>query len=161
MRRAIRVCSGTAAWLRCRWPIPATPPTAQIHSNADAAAFQEFALKPGRITVARFSQARKNETKLVIAGGEMISAPKSFTGTSGVFRFDCPARDVTTAMMDMALEHHVAIVYGDVRDPLRALGAWPRASTSWNSGLKGRALSQVERELIRSLSNRRQNPRAR
>jgi hypothetical protein len=25
-------------------------------------------------------------------------------------------------MMDLALEHHVAIVYGDVRGPLRALG---------------------------------------
>ena len=25
-------------------------------------------------------------------------------------------------MMEMALEHHVAIVYGDVRGPLRALG---------------------------------------
>jgi hypothetical protein len=101
---------------------PATPPTAQIHSNRRMPLLQEFALKPGRVTVARFSQA-KNETKLVIAGGEMISAPKSFTGTSGVVRFDRPACDVTTAMMDMALEHHVAIVYGDVRGPLRALGA--------------------------------------
>ncbi len=26
-------------------------------------------------------------------------------------------------MMDMGLEHHVAIVYGDVRGPLRALAA--------------------------------------
>jgi L-fucose isomerase-like protein len=100
---------------------PATPPMAQIHSNRRMPLLQEFALKPGRITAARFSQA-KNEAKLVIAGGEMISAPKSFTGTSGVVRFDRPAGDVTSAMMDMALEHHVAIVYGDVRGPLRALG---------------------------------------
>jgi L-fucose isomerase-like protein len=100
---------------------PATPPAAQIHSNRKMPLLQEFALKPGRVTAARFSQA-KNETKLIVAGGEMVSAPKSFTGTSGVIRFDRPAGEVAAAMMDMALEHHVAIVYGDVRGPLRALG---------------------------------------
>ena len=100
---------------------PATPPSAQVHSNRKMPLLQEFALKPGRVTAARFSQA-KNETKLVVAGGEMISAPKSFTGTSGVIRFDRPAGEVASSMMDMALEHHVAIVYGDVRGPLRALG---------------------------------------
>jgi L-fucose isomerase-like protein len=100
---------------------PATPPAAQIHSNRRMPLLQEFALKPGRVTAARFSQAR-NETKLVIAGGEMISAPKSFTGTSGVIRFDRPAGEVASSMMELALEHHVAIVYGEVRGPLRALG---------------------------------------
>jgi L-fucose isomerase-like protein len=99
----------------------ATPPAAQIHSNRRMPLLQEFALKPGRVTAARFSQA-KNETKLVVAGGEMISAPKSFSGTSGVIRFDRPAGEVAASMMEMALEHHVAIVYGDVRGPLRALG---------------------------------------
>jgi hypothetical protein len=101
---------------------PATPPAAQIHSNRRMPLLQEFALKPGRVTVARISQA-KNEIKLIVAGGEMISAPKSFSGTSGVIRFDRPAGEVASAMMDMALEHHVAIVYGDVRGPLRALGS--------------------------------------
>jgi L-fucose isomerase-like protein len=100
---------------------PATPPAAQIHSNRRMPLLQEFALKPGRVTAARFSQAR-NEPKLVLAGGEMMSAPKSFSGTSGVIRFDRPAGEVAAAMMAMALEHHVAIVYGDVRGPMRALG---------------------------------------
>jgi L-fucose isomerase-like protein len=100
---------------------PETPPAAQIHSNRRMPLLQEFALKPGRVTAARFSQAM-NETKLVVLGGEMISAPRSFTGTSGVIRFDRPAGEVASSMMDMALEHHVAIVYGDVRGPLRALG---------------------------------------
>ena len=99
----------------------ATPPAAQIHSNRRMPLLQEFALKPGRVTAARFSQA-KNETKLVLAGGEMISARKSFSGTSGVIRFDRPAGEVAASMLEMALEHHVAIVYGDVRGPLRALG---------------------------------------
>lgn len=100
---------------------PETPPQAQIHSNRRMPLLQEFALRPGRVTVARISQAR-NAAKLVVAGGTMIRAPKSFTGTSGVIRFDRPAGEVAAAMMDMALEHHVALVYGDVRGPLRALG---------------------------------------
>jgi L-fucose isomerase-like protein len=100
---------------------PATPTVATIHSNRRMPLLQEFALKPGRVTVARFSQAR-NATKLIVAGGEMLSAPKSFTGTSGVIRFDRPAHEVAATMMDLALEHHVAIVYGDVRGRVRALG---------------------------------------
>jgi hypothetical protein len=87
---------------------PATPPQAQIHSNRRMPLLQEFALKPGRVTAARFSQA-KNEMKLIIAGGEMISAPKSFTGTSGVIRFDRPAEDVAATMMHLALDQAMGL----------------------------------------------------
>ena len=55
---------------------PRHAPAAQIHSNRRMPLLQEFALKPGRVTAARFSQA-KNETKLVVAAGEMISAPRA------------------------------------------------------------------------------------
>ena len=99
-----------------------TPPMAQLHSNRRMPLLQEFALKPGRVTVARISQAR-NRPVMVLAGAEMIRAPKSFTGTSGVIRFDRPISDVTTAMLEMGLEHHVSIVYGEVRGPFRALAA--------------------------------------
>lgn len=100
---------------------PETPPIAQIHSNRKMPLLQEFALKPGRVTVARLSQAR-NGTTLYIGGADMLRAPKSFTGTSGVLRFDTPAKIVMQRMMDECLEHHVAIVYGDHRAPLRAVG---------------------------------------
>lgn len=99
-----------------------TPPIAQLHSNRRMPLLQEFALKPGRVTVARISQA-KNRPVMVLAGADMIRAPKSFTGTSGVIRFDRPVAEVTAAMFDMGLEHHVSIVYGDVRGPLRALAS--------------------------------------
>jgi L-fucose isomerase-like protein len=99
---------------------PADTPRAQIHSNRRMPLLQEFTLKPGRVTIARLSQAR-NEVRLVLAAGEMIRAPMSFTGTSGVVRFDRQVGEVTTAMLDMGLEHHVAIVYGEHRAPLRAI----------------------------------------
>ncbi|MGL4325400.1 MAG: L-fucose/L-arabinose isomerase family protein, partial [Beijerinckiaceae bacterium] len=100
---------------------PETPPVAQIHSNRKMPLLQEFALKPGRVTVARLSQA-SNGVTLYIGGGDMLRAPKSFTGTSGVLRFDTAAGIVSARMMDEKLEHHVAIVYGDHRAPLRAIG---------------------------------------
>jgi L-fucose isomerase-like protein len=104
-----------------------TPPMAQIHSNRRMPLLQEFALKPGRVTVARLTQA-KNKPALVLAGAEMVRASpsqpaRSFTGTSGVIRFDRATGDVTSAMMEMGLEHHVSIVYGEHRGTLRALAA--------------------------------------
>ncbi len=95
-------------------------PRAQIHSNRRMPLLQEFTLKPGRITVARLSQA-KGRTALVLAGAEVLRAPMSFTGTSGVVRFDRPVGEVKEAMLEFGLEHHVAIVYGEHRGVLRAL----------------------------------------
>jgi L-fucose isomerase-like protein len=95
-------------------------PRAQIHSNRRMPLLQEFTLKPGRITIARISQAR-GRTVMILAGAEMIRAPMSFTGTSGVVRFDRKAVDVLDAMMEIGLEHHVALAYGEHRGKLRAL----------------------------------------
>ncbi|MCX7325180.1 MAG: hypothetical protein NTZ14_12265 [Hyphomicrobiales bacterium] len=96
-------------------------PRAQLHSNRKMPLLQEFTLKPGRISIARISQAR-GQTTMILAGGEIIRAPMSFTGTSGVVRFDRGAEDVMEAMMEFGLEHHVALVYGEHRGVLRALG---------------------------------------
>lgn len=96
------------------------PPRAQIHSNRRMPLLQEFTLRPGRVTIARVSQAR-GVTTMILAGGEVVRAPMSFTGTSGVVRFDRPVGEVTEAMMEFGLEHHVAIAYGEHRGVLRAL----------------------------------------
>lgn len=92
---------------------------AQIHSNRKMPLLAEFTLKPGRITIARLTQAR-NGLALVIGAGEVVPAPMSFTGTSATVRFDggvAKARDVLIGEM---LEHHVAMVYGDHRATLEA-----------------------------------------
>ncbi len=101
---------------------PAYQPIATVHSNRKLPLLSEFPLKPGRVTLARFSRSR-GVHRLVVGGGEMISAPPSFSGTSGVLRFDRSVDDVLSTVMDEGLEHHFAIVYGDVREPLAALAA--------------------------------------
>jgi len=85
---------------------------ATIHTNRRMPLLHQFPLKPGRITVARLSQA-KNRHLLMVAGAEVIRTPMAFTGTSGVIRFDRPVAEVSRTIMDEALEHHYALAYGD------------------------------------------------
>jgi len=95
----------------------AEPISATIHSNRKMPLLFQFALKPGRVTLARISQAG-GEQFLVIAGGEMQEAPPSFSGTSGVLRLDRPASDMRDKLLAAGLEHHIALVYGDHRAAL-------------------------------------------
>jgi L-fucose isomerase-like protein len=90
-----------------------------IHSNRKKPLLHEFPLKPGRITVARLSQSR-NKVRLILAGGEMIKRPQSFSGTCGVVRFDRAASDILAGVMTEGLEHHYSFAYGEHRPALRA-----------------------------------------
>jgi L-fucose isomerase-like protein len=98
---------------------PSTPPRATVHSNRRMPLLFEFALKPGRVTLFRLSQAR-GQLSAVIGAGEMLARPMAFTGTSGVMRFDSGAEAVLDRIMGAALEHHFALVYGDHRHALEA-----------------------------------------
>ncbi len=100
---------------------PAYPAEAQIHSNRRMPLLYQFPLKPGRITIARLSQAN-NAPHLMVAGGEVLQAPISFTGTSGVVRFDAPAERALNGLIGQGYEHHVAMVYGDHLGAVAALG---------------------------------------
>jgi L-fucose isomerase-like protein len=93
---------------------------AGIHSNRKKPLVNEFPLKPGRVTLFRLSQSQ-NRNRMIIGGGTMVQAPKSFSGTSGVIRFDKPASDVLDTVMKEGLEHHYGIAYGDLRLPLNML----------------------------------------
>jgi L-fucose isomerase-like protein len=99
---------------------PAIQPQGTVHSNRLLPLLMEFPLKPGRVTVARLSEAA-GEYRLVVGGGEMVRAPLSFVGTAGALRFDRPAREVADQIIREGLEHHVAITYGDVVPELLAL----------------------------------------
>jgi len=99
---------------------PDAPIEAGIHSNRKKPLVNEFALKPGEVTLFRLSQSR-NLTRMVIGGGTMLKAPKSFSGTSGVIRFDKSASQVLDTVIREGLEHHYAISYSNVEKSLRIL----------------------------------------
>ena len=99
---------------------PETSIEAGIHSNRKKPLVNEFALKPGEVTLFRLSQS-KNLTRMVIGKGNMLKAPKSFSGTSGVIRFERPASEVLDTVIKEGLEHHYAITYGNVSKTLNLL----------------------------------------
>jgi L-fucose isomerase-like protein len=95
---------------------PEFQPRGALHSNRQRPLLNEFPLKPGRATVARLTAAgERTHTayRLVVGSGEMLRAPMSFTGTSGVFSFDPPVQSVLDTIMAEGLDHHYAITYGD------------------------------------------------
>lgn len=91
---------------------PAIRPRGTIHSNRNLPLLMEFPLRPGRITIARLSEAT-GDFRLVIGSGEILQEQMSFSGTSGVLRFDRPVSEVLNRIMKDGLEHHMAITYGD------------------------------------------------
>lgn len=99
---------------------PDVPARATVHSNRKKPLLFEFPLAPGRITLTRLSQSG-NQTRLVIGGAEMVRAPNSFSGTSGVVRFDRPVGEVLDRIIVEGLEHHYCLAYGDHRAALVAL----------------------------------------
>lgn len=101
---------------------PDFQPRATIHNNRRMPLLFEFPLKAGRVTFFRISQARGKATA-VIGSGEMLKRPLSFTGTSGVVRFDSGSKTVLARIMGAALEHHMALAYGDHRSALESAAA--------------------------------------
>jgi L-fucose isomerase-like protein len=100
---------------------PAVRPRGTVHSNRKLPLLMEFPLKPGRVTIARLSEA-PDGYRLVVGRGEMLQAPMSFTGTSGVLRFDRPAAEVLDVILTQGLEHHFSLTYGDYVPALLAVG---------------------------------------
>ena len=101
---------------------PAGPRRGISHPMQGRPLLHEFPLRPGRVTIARLSQAR-GRTSMVIAGGELLRRPRPFAGTCGVLRWDLALDDVMRTIFDLGLEHHVGVVAGDHRDVLVALAA--------------------------------------
>ena len=97
-------------------------PQATIHTNRRMPLLYQFALRPGRITLARMSQAF-GQPRLVLAGAEMLDRPMAFTGTSGTLRFDSGSNRALDAILASGLEHHMALAYGDHREVLRSVAA--------------------------------------
>lgn len=96
---------------------PATDTGVLWRGDDDAAT-----LRPGRITLAQLSGAG-DRTALIISGAEIVAAPPSFSGTSGVVRFARPVGEVLDTIMALGLEHGLGIAYGDHLPALRSLAA--------------------------------------
>ena len=118
--RAKAAQGGTGEGMR---EVDSEPPSrATVHTNRRMALLYEFSLKPGRVTLARLSQAR-GQHSLVLIGADAIERPAPFTGTCGTLRFDRSIAELSNAILGAGLEHHTSLVYGDYRQDLRQVAA--------------------------------------
>jgi len=102
---------------------PEVQAEATIHTNRKQPLLYQFPLKAGGVTLMRISQAH-GRPHMVLSYAEMLKRPMSFTGTSGVLRFERRADEVLVDIIASGLEHHMALAYGDHRVALRgAAGA--------------------------------------
>lgn len=98
----------------------ADQPGVTIHSNRKLPLLMQFTLRPGIVTVARLSEAT-GEYRLAIGRGEIVRAPRAFSGTSGHLRFERGSAAALDTILREGLEHHVSITYGDHVQELHAL----------------------------------------
>lgn len=101
---------------------PDVRPVAITHPNRHRALANQFALRPGRVTIARLSQAG-GDLSMVIGSGEILRRPRPFQGTCAVLRWDQPVASVLATVFGRGLEHHVGLVYGEHRAALDSLAA--------------------------------------
>ena len=116
---------GTVAFWHCGLAAPSLahpdePVGVTVHPNRRAPLLHEFRLRPGRVTIARFGHTG-GRLRLALGGGEILDAPRPYTGTSMVVRPDIPADDLVATVMAEGLDHHYGVVHGDVRGVMAAL----------------------------------------
>lgn len=103
---------------------PRTGPVAGVQPNRRIGFTLEFALKPGRVTIARIGETPAG-LRLLVGGGEALDAPQRFLGTAATVRLDggAPVDEQVRRLLEAGWEPHYALVYGDVRQELRDLAA--------------------------------------
>jgi len=116
---------GTVAFWHCGLAAPSLahpdePVGTTVHPNRRAPLLHEFRLRPGRITIARIGHG-PDGLRMAVGGGEILDAPRPFTGTAAVVRPDSPADGLVATVLEQGLDHHYGLVHGDVRGVLVAL----------------------------------------
>jgi L-fucose isomerase-like protein len=116
---------GTVAFWHCGQAAPDLahpdePVASTVHPNRRRPLLHEFRLRPGRITIARLGHA-DGGLRLALGGGEILDAPRPFTGTAAVARPDTPAEELVATVLAEGLDHHYGLVHGDVRGVMVAL----------------------------------------
>lgn len=97
---------------------------AGVHPNRGIGLTLEFALRPGRVTIARFGET-PGGMRLLVGAGEALDAPQPFLGTAATVRLDGAGaiEDRVRRLVEDGWEPHYALAYGDVRQELRDLAA--------------------------------------
>lgn len=83
-------------------------------------ALVEFPLKAGRVTLAKLGRQIKGEFRMLILTGTAIEST-SETGNGVEVRLDAPIGKVLDLWISQGFEHHIALVYGEIKEELLEL----------------------------------------
>ncbi|MCC6353469.1 MAG: hypothetical protein IT577_06260 [Verrucomicrobiae bacterium] len=83
----------------------------------------EFALKPGRITLAQLDENGDNY-RMLIATGTAIDTEPFVRGNPLEVRFDCPVDTLVSTIMDNGFKHHYSLIHADIAEDLIDLCKW-------------------------------------
>jgi L-fucose isomerase-like protein len=78
-----------------------------------------FVMKSGHVNMMRIDTAR-GKTRLFIAAGEATHMEKQLCGTYAKVKFEQPVSEVLDTIVYTGVAHHVAMVYGEYRDVMKA-----------------------------------------
>jgi L-fucose isomerase-like protein len=91
------------------------------HCNRGIGVAGNFALRGGRVTVARISRSRGRH-RLFLTGGEGMGGPNRFKGNSLDVRLDGDAEAAVRRALEWGLEHHTVLAWGEFRPQVREVG---------------------------------------
>ena len=93
-------------------------PRQDLHCNRGIGVAGNFALKPGRVTIARISHSREGY-RLLLSAGEALAGPNRFKGNSLDVRLDGDAAEFVRTVVERGFEHHTVLAWSELRPQLR------------------------------------------
>jgi len=84
----------------------------------------DFALKPGPVTLAKLDQDADGHFRMLIAKGEAIDTEPFIRGNPLTIRFEAPVKNLIDTIMLKGFEHHYTVIHADVKEELLQYCAW-------------------------------------
>lgn len=94
------------------------------HMRTGAGALIEFALKPGRITIAKLMRPSEGRCRMFVGRGEIIPTNPEIRGTVATVRVEPSPAQFLQCTLNHAVEHHLVITYGDWTGDLAQFAAF-------------------------------------
>jgi len=91
------------------------------HAQVGVSVEVEFPLKPGRVTLAKLTRPIAGKYSMLIASGNVLQVSQRTRGNPANIRLDIPVEKFVDAIINEGVEHHIIVVYGDIKEELMIL----------------------------------------
>lgn len=95
--------------------------TQSVHCNRRIGVAGDFALRTGRVILARLAEDAGAGLRLLITSGESLPEPNRFQGNTAAVRLGADAEEFVHSVVTGGFPHHTVIAWTDVRPQLRAV----------------------------------------